>query len=517
MDPYLLSQQKRKLIMISVLLVVLGIIAAVFSWFYNHAYLEISAQEDGSVTILDQASVKKSEHHISSDTPLKIFTKKGEKEVLFTSDNKTSLVITRVGSFLGTSKVKLDPRPENGRSFIGSNPDPCTQLVGNTLFSYDCSGDLNDIVVHQPATDKRASIVKRVTGAVDESLTIIGTMSDGIHLMAVSRVTDTDGDDENDNQYTYVVKFIDATGILVKEASLKQLSGSKQYIAAPYDDGLLLYNEQDFTAFRLFPDLRITSGIQKPDPDNKKLRLQSVIAAGSTVAAHYSSVQEDSREDEHTSTKATKGRSEVVLKSSSGTQHITFNEVFFKMFLCGENRLCGLNGNMLRVFDTSGKSTKYLYQISGVNSVLSQGSELFIERTDGLVSFDTKTRAGFLSYRPDGYRLCGSSLHGKNAVLCIINSRQDKMALLVDRQSTNNDAIDKKVNILLESSSIKSLSIHGTYIYITPEVGKLEYVPSQRQYGYNLERRATAAKAIAEQVVKAGINQQVYRVINTLP
>lgn len=516
MDPY--SQKTRNYKLLAIVAIVVGLATALFVWLANHAYIEIKVLTNDvdkvTVELVDQKSLKSSFHELTPGTAKRILTTKGEKEVFAQNNGSSGLTVSKTGGFLNTERVELSLRPEKLRKFIGDNPEPCTQLVGERLFSYECSGNLSSIKLHYPATLDEPTFVKEVVG-VDDPVTILGTMSDGKNLLVVSRGVNY-GDDEAQS-YSYFVSVISADGTIVSEGVIDALDSKKQYVASEFGDGLLLLDDSESSGISIDPSLKVKKDIKRAVAKDGTLAFKSFQSDGQNIVSLFTDEEESLEKDPHSSDTKSSGKSEIVVQNGGSELHISMNELFQKVVLCGKNKLCGLDNKRVRVFDISEKGAVYQYQITGALDILSSDSGVALFRNKGVVDFDTTQKSGSVDYDTGGYESCGAKLSSSSYLVCLINSRQDKSALYINRGAVNADSIDKKVLDVLDNKDIKTLSIYGQFVYITPELGEPQYIASLREYGFSSQARQAAAQSIQNSISKAGIDTSVYKIINTTP
>src|SRR5690606_35057373 len=98
-----------------------------------------------------------------------------------------------------------------------------------------------------------------------------------------------------------------------------------------------------------------------------------------------------------------------------------------------------------------------LFEVIGVNEFQYIGETLLAVKEEGVLGIDTSSRSGSIQYTFGRYTYCGIRPSGANYLLCVINQKQKKAALLVS-PSQDSDGIDQKIAELLQLGEVKDIS-----------------------------------------------------------
>lgn len=132
-----------------------------------------------------------------------------------------------------------------------------------------------------------------------------------------------------------------------------------------------------------------------------------------------------------------------------------------------------------------------------------------------MLELNIDNRDGYIGYSPGSYNYCGMHTDSAGYTLCLINTKQSRVALHIDNQNTDNNSIDQKVAQLLKLPEVDTISAYGQYIYIVPNAGQLTYDSASRSFGYDPEKLAAASDKINQEINKLGIDRSNYIIRNT--
>lgn len=495
--------------------IVLGfaLFVAVFavSWLATHSYVVVTLKPDNkdkvTIELLDQKSGKTTKKTVEPGTTTKILTSRGGKEVFAKQGERSQLVITSAKGFLTSTAVTIEPLPEKARQFVGNNPLPCSQLSTDTLYSYGCGSSIGQLQIHRPASSSEPTSITDFKG--DQPGSIIGSLSEGSSLVAVAQLAN-EGDG---GTYSYVRYVINNQGALISNTVLNTF-GNGQYLTVPYKDGLLAYSDNFDGGIALDSTASSQNSVKFDKPKDTKLSPYIISTTGEQITVGYTGEIKDMGSE---SGSVPKVKTEVVIQGKGKTRHITLKEQYGFVKVCGENALCVIGDRRLKVLDISKDKPKLLYELTGVKDVIDTANSLLITRNNELLSVNIAKRTAVAEYIYGDYRPCGVNRDGNGYEVCVINAANDKLALYIDPTKPNTDSIDKKIQKLHDPTVVKSVSINGRFIYISPELGERTYQQSIGGFGYDPTKRTSAAAKILQLVRSAGIDPTIYTIINTRP
>lgn len=497
----------RRKVVIGLLLAVL---LAAFFWFYNHAYAEITVQgADGKAvayTLRNQKSGKTVEFS-SSDSVVRKLLARGSYEVLARANEHSHFSVINVRGFLGKTAVKATLAPEKSRKFIGDNPAPCMHYNGQTLVSFGCGSSYGDIRQHVPATATLPTFVRKPSGIIYGDIEGTVTTTEGSFMLIKAPAEDEDqGAPHTLYPLTDNLELQNGTALL-------DLDEDKTYSMQAYKQGFLVYDNAYESVYH-YPSVKAKpSSVNIDKPQDEQLKPYALSARGEVIVMAFSNNTEGEVADIHDTT-STKIKNEVVVREEGKTRRFTFKNQYAAVRLCGNSKLCLLHGDRLEVYDISGDKQTFLYSVSDVRTVENSGNGLLVVREKFVIYLNIDSRQGYIHYSLGDYGFCGIQNESGGYVLCLINSKNDKVALFVDQRADNMGSIDKKVAELLKVPQVKDLSVYDRFIYVSPETGELVYDQAAGGFVPEPATLAAANQAINQAVVRLGIDRSVYTVIN---
>ncbi|HTE57648.1 MAG TPA: hypothetical protein VK694_02805 [Verrucomicrobiae bacterium] len=446
---------------------------------------------------------------IKSASSMKRLLPRGTYEVMVRQGDTSYFAVVKSSGFLMTKKVASQLVPEKGRRFIGDNPNPCMYLLKGTLVSYGCTSGLQSLSLHVPATATQATYALKSPSLLGGTIEGVLSTKRGDTVIVKNR---TDSEDEGAPHAAYV---LGTNASLQDSKALEGLSENQSYDAYPYKDGVLMVGQEFGTAQYFAEASGQPQGVSIHEPKNTKQEAYRGDARGSRLVIAYANAEQNNERnlDDEKDTKPVEGT--LVVQNDSESREYTTNKKYVSIKLCGDKYLCTLANEEVEVFDVSGKKLKSLYRISHVTDMLVTDSRLVLVRSDDIMALDLATATGAVQYHLKDYTTCGIQPTGDSYTICLINSKSKKVALFIDQKSTT-DGIDQKIAEMLKTPEIKSLSIYGGFISVSPEVGNLVYIPSRGGFGYEPRKVLSANKAIKEATAKAGIDPAKYVVKSTM-
>jgi hypothetical protein len=480
-------------------------------WLFSHAFITVALVNPGSGNVtyqfISQPDQKLNEVQ-TAGTAVKKLVRKGSYEVLVKQGDSSFLAVVDTGGFLGTTSVRAELAPEKAREFIGNNPVACMSLAGGTLISYGCNDFYGNARMHVSSSAQQPTYTQPVDGEPDGLIQGILELNDTT-LAMLKTVTDSADPEQPFRLYT-----IEANGSLTNGRVLSGLDPSKSYSLRAYKSGFVIYDD----AFERISYYSAPSAAAQPislgTQSDNSLQPNTLNAGVSSITATYSNNTEgevtDIHEPDHSKVQA-----EVVIADENAVRRFTLSGQFSDAVTCGRDKLCLLRGDQLEVYGTSGNQLEPLFTLGQVAELASTANGLLVSRENGLIGLDVDTRKGSIYYSFGEYTGCGLEATTSGYLLCLINGKQDKVALRINPTSTNNNSIDKKVAELLKLPEVKDVSAYGRFIYISPELGEPVYDEASNSFGYPPDVISAVNGRINQEIARLGINREAYTIVNT--
>ena len=503
----------RHLKQLAAITAVLLIFIVVFLWFFNHSFIKVTVETpvNGEVSYaLVNQKTKKSIEATTKSSTIKKLVKKGTYEILIKNSETSSLSVESTKPFLKTTSVNSQLQQEKSRAFVGDNPSPCMDYDQFILVSYACSGDYRDASAHLPATAGTPTITQNDADDF-ENLSFGGLIKINDKKMAFTEGHyDVESTEQENRLFEIGDKLEPSNG-----QKLPGLSSEKVHRINKYRDGFLVFSN-DYSDIKYFSSpAELAENIEITAPEDSELGGQQLSIEAARIALAYSSPDRDLEAEENEKSKGGETTSVQVYENGK-TKSFLFKGSFYLAQLCGGKYLCMVQDRELGVYDISGERAKEIIRVGNVYNLKSAGDNLLIVRYDGVFEFDVEKRYGYMQYSFGEYTPCGVELaQDKGYVLCMINPKKDKVALYVDPENNNTDSIDKKVLKLLSLPYISTVSAYKSFIYISPELGELEYDSNARGYIPNPEIKQKANEDINNIISEIGIDRSAYKIINT--
>lgn len=476
-------------------------------WLYGHGRLVLDSEGTSLQTtyyISNGKSGKNITEKISDKSVTKILGS-GQYQVLVQQGDKSYWKVIKVGHFLIGSSVKPGLQAERARTFVGTNPASCMQLINGVLVSYTCGGTADTLKVHMPATDKLPTYTKNIPNGFTNQI-------EGLVLTAhgpvyISKQLEAIGL-SSAHQAIKLNQAVDPTSTNVGSVGLKGLDSSRTYVAVPFKEGFVMY-DATFRDVLYFSDPSVQPQIIDLSTSNNKADIPIRFDSnGQMLVAAYSNSVGDT--DGSTPNPVT----ELSLNTGGKTKHFNLPGTFQATLACGNSSICTIDDKGLTVYDASGSKLKRRYDIPGVRIIGRFGSDSILFLKDrNVIALNVEKGTGYIAYSLGNYQLNAISDSGSSALLNLLNSKGTGVALQLTNDTVD-PAIDKQVDVLLHSTNISSVSAYGRYIFVSPNFGETEYIPSLHVYDYPADRKQTVNNAIIQDVKAAGIDTTKYVIVN---
>lgn len=491
----------------------------------SRAYITVNIQgapQDGEFryTLYNQDTQEATT--VKSTSPqLKRLLPTGAYEVTVQHESGSFFTVVDNGRFFGTTNVEAGMTGEKARSFVGNNPKSCMQLAEGVLLSIPCGDTVTKLQIHQPASATLGTFTTKSISPLEGFVESMFTLNNTPYALIKSP------DISEDQGAPHTLYVLTKDGNLTAGKTMPGLSSSQTYAAEPYRQGLLVYSLDGSELF-YYPVIGgqpVKLSIGKPKTEGLTFNTLSVSRESILLTYSANEVRQipGSRvlTDEEIlpggeDTEAAKTDSEVVVFSDGQTTNYPLKGTIDSARLCGSDKLCVLDNGIIQVYATAGGELEPLFAVSGVDSIDASPGGLLVIRNDGILNLDVETRLGSLEYSFGTYQFCGVRQAATGYTVCVTNTKGTDVALQINQDAADTDAIDKKVAKLLDSSAVKDVSMYGTSIFISPNVGELVYNPDINGYTYSPEAKKSAADAIGRAVSELQIDTARYRVLSTI-
>jgi hypothetical protein len=437
---------------------------------------------------------------------------RGSYEVTVTQKSKSAFAIASSRGFLRKTSVAPQLAPQPARRFVGDSPAGCMYYANSLLYSYGCAG-ADIITIHKPATTNQPTYNLKNKGYIGTIEGIVNLPS-GVVALAQKPVGGDSGDGSGNQHVAYL---LDINATANSGTALTTLKNNDSYSILPYRQGFLAYNEA-FTDFEYYSSVTAKPqkiSIAKPQASDQKPL--SIAAAGSNILVAYSN-----KADYENNTDAGgigKVKSEMFLYNQNRTINFSLGSQFKNIKLCGSQKLCALDteSKVLHVYDISADKPDLLYKINGVQDIEANGSRLLALRSDDLLSLDVAAARGFESYDFSNYGSCGLQANGSAYLLCLSDKTSGQSSVVyIDPATVDSDDIDTKLFAIRNAPDVKEASVYGKYIFISPELGDVDYYASLGGFGYNPAVQAKAKTNIDNLIKSLDLKNNYVVTVNGL-
>jgi hypothetical protein len=476
-------------------------------WLATHSYIEISTGSGlDKVThfgLLDQRTGKVITID-SGEKSIKRLVRKGSHEILVKQGDLSYFSIVKAQGFLSTKKVHANLLPEKARTFVGENPGPCMNIVKSVLISNGCNDTYSNTKLHVDGTATRPPYSQKLSTSLGGYVEGIVQTSEG--TIALIKPSEVEGEG-TPQQIGYVLE----TG-LEKPLGipLKGLDGSKTYGIIQHKTGFIVYDIKSFEAFYYQSLSAEPKQISIPIAKDKSLKPYLITTYDETIVVAYSVADIDELDLDDPNAR---NNSEVALLKDNETNQLHFNHHYASVSMCSPDRLCMLRGGRLEVFEINKNKAGLDYAISNVDDMALIGTTPVLTRGNEMIGFDANKRQGNIDYSLGSYGSCGFRPSLNGYILCLTTPSNEKVALYIDRQQQDYDAIDKKILELAKIPEVKRASVTNKVIYVLADKGALVYSQALQGYGYSPDTEKSALSAINAAIDKIGIDRNRYQVV----
>lgn len=489
-----------------------GIIVAFFA-VYNRSIIEVQvdgrASDPAHYKLINQATGDVTEFDSDSALVSKHIPR-GSYEVLVTQKDSSFFSIVSTKPLFGKTRTEGTLNTEKGREFVGNNPGPCMNY-NQVLYTFSCGGKLQTLTKHEPA-DAQNPTVSQSFGGDLENVTVSSLFQLGGRTFAL-----TEGffSLEDADEKVNVLEF-DGGMQVIKNQELTVKSPEQLFGAVSYGNGFLLYNN-DLSRLTVHESPEDIAGkvidIEKPGAES--LSLQQLSVSGDKIAATFSN--KDRALDSDDKNKRSKKQQTIVqLYDKGNTKSFIFDGTYYTSQLCAEEYICLVQDRKLFVYKLDEDKPKKIFETTNVYNVSSSGKNILVNRYDGVFELNPETKIGYVQYSYSDYEPCGlEPVRGVGYVLCLINTKDDKVAVLVNN-STGTDNIDKKILSIIGQPYVSNVSIYKNYVYISPDLGEPEYQEAIKGFGYDAELAKSVDSKLNALIDEIKIDRSRYTIVNLL-
>lgn len=499
-----------------ILLAIIGtVLLAILYWLSTHAFIEVLVENPAVNNEISYSfrgnSAEKPTIKTTKSTKVRKLVSRGTHEVLIKQNESSYFTVVKTSGFLSKTAIGAVLSPERKRSFAGDNPGPCVYFIGGVLASAGCNDSYSNLRLHAPASSSQPTYLQ--SGSSPITGTIEGLIKLGGTSYILVKAPDADEDQGAPHTLYQVTDNLD----LSQGIPLSGLNENTYYSMLAYKDGFIVLSDTfDQVLYYASPTSQ-ASTITVNRPANLELKPYALSVQDQSIVVAYSNNTEEEVADVHDVGTKRVNTVVVVHDGQNNSKQFDFKGSFSSVKSCGSGKLCMLRADKLEVYDLSKKKPRLLFSVSDVAAIENLSGGLVIARKNEVLNLDIESQKGAIDYSLGDYRFCGVKTDDKNYALCLISSRSQKTALLINREAENTDSIDKKIAGLLPMSEISNVSVYGNYIFISPALGELIFSEATGGYGYDETLKREVNAKIDRKIDALGIDRKSYTVINTLP
>lgn len=484
----------KKIKIVSVILLLFVVFVVASNYVRSHGFIDITVNDSSQAKLKYTLVNKESGSEIkfvSKDGSLKKLVNSGRYEIYVQSETSSYISSVVVKSFLATTTEKGKLVSEDAREFVGYNPNPCTAYLAEKLYSHDCKGNLNTVLTHVPATSNQPTYNIALAG--QESIPIVGTAQTKFGRVILAGAVFKS---EEELLFDYSVGILGENFSIQNRRFINTLPFYEEFEITAFRDGFLIYSPDLSKAFYYSSLSAEAERIDLPKAKDKTLKPVSLRAQDKSLVLLYSNA---SIGDESSAVNSPK--SEVVVLIDDAIQRYEFEETISSVALC-DMHLCVASDSVLTIYKLESKKLIAINEMTGVQSMQTIDNKLYFLNQIGLFTMDTKSLKGSFSYSFGDYKYCGIQNEAQGYILCLIDSKQNKVALRILTGVTTNLAVDKRISDLQSQPGIVDVSAYKNIVFVTPDIDpvKSEFDTIQKDY---TEKQITHGREVLSKAIKA--------------
>lgn len=484
-------------------------------WLSGHSYVQIIVDNPASNGSLDYAVSNQAGGRPvitkGASPSLKRLVSKGDYQATITQNDSSFFGVIGAGGFLTTKTIHAKLVNEKGRAFVGDNPGICGAFTGKLLLSFECHGRFTDTLVHTQATATTPSIAQKIKAAGVSGATesIVQTTGGTVALVRGSEYADS----STSIRAPLTLYSITSDARIGDAASVPDLADDTPYTLTPYKEGFILHNTNLTQVFYFSSVTAKPSEIKLGAPKNKDLVSVAFDARNNSFLGVYTKGSKDGDASDDvagkTSTKLTDYQ--LVITTNGKSKEYGYKGNIASIKFCGESLLCILDQDKINVYGFNGK-LKFLYRVTSAQGMIPLGDRLIIGTEFGALNFDPKDRTGYYDVRFGGYKYCGLNPGVSTYNLCIVDRKNNRVALYVDPAQPNVDSIDQKILKIAGLIYVTKVSAYQNSIFISGNFGETKYQADRKGYDYDPATKKAATDAINQAIDQAGIDRSKYQI-----
>jgi hypothetical protein len=210
-----------------------------------------------------------------------------------------------------------------------------------------------------------------------------------------------------------------------------------------------------------------------------------------------------------------------VSNADEGIAEYNFNFIINDLSWCGQDAVCAIRDDSL-MYIVLGPNGSYDVQ-SRLSYVSKYTVDDYTSRVLAIVEdkqvfdFDFSLNKGQILIETVSYSPSSIAFSANNNPLVSISGRSsDTTILFGDETRSESSNIENILESFENAPFINSVSVYGNRIFVSPEVGDIEYIESTQTYDFNPETVADVSQKIVELANTSGANNNGYTVINVL-
>jgi len=432
--------------------------------------------------------------------------RRGSYEISITDGEKTFFTVVDLKGFFRKTRVIVEPQKERSRTFIGENPALCMHDFSGSLVSYDCTGGLDKVNYHVPATSRQPSYVQTNVKGFTKTMEGIIDLKGETYIMA--KEVDVIGSGPAHSLYKVNGPKQVLNPPYRNRHPLEGLEPQATYYIKNFSDGFVIYDNH-FSSVKYYPSV----GSQPQDvtlagPNNKDLSPNPSpldVSNDRLLSVYTNSYSFGDR------ARPKEIQSEIVYGKKGQESHLTINAPISSARLCGTNKVCIVSDNTLSVYDSTSQKPKALFKVNNVNSIENTDRGLLLVNNRAVINLDVDKRTGHVDYTFGAYKFNRLVISKNGYILSLTNNKNIGVALKIDLNDENRDNIDKKISAFQTDPTLTA-HVYGKVIYIRPYIATLKFDSSTQNFGIDPIAKKAAVKKVNKALAENGIDTSLYQI-----
>lgn len=504
----MMTNNRRIVQLIISLILFLGFIAGVY-WAYGMSRISIVLPEGNKTITISNVAYRKVFE--TSDLSFSQLLPSGSYQVNVQSINDETgyTKVVKTGNFFSETTVTPELFDQKPRSFIADNPLECKELLKEVLVSYPCSGQLENMTLHVPATKDTPTYSKtikdylnsKIEEFVEPSIETIEAVVNKIDHLQVLTYSRRAGENIH-NLYKVSIE-----GNQIKptyERSISSIPDHTQFTGIVKDDKLYLY-DRFFRNVYTGDDFESLEKINDEDlivPD-KDFFLNNRQASNNNYLSIFEKAPSSSTDTVDDLI------SKVIITSDGKDKSRTINTQIVRSDFCGDY-VCTLSST--GEFYLLDKNLNTLLSNVGVVDYTLGKDSVVIASENNIWQINLGNLSGPLLFSSSEIKITDlSTTQGK--IIATVETSYKNYALELD-SSGPLPFIDKNLMDILsgDNNDIENISIYRNFIYIVPDLGSKVLNTTSGRLEYSESAKNSARKSISSSLEQSGINNTDYQI-----